>query len=99
MAWCGTVPDQAALAQVKYEFDSVGSYWANKAASHWPCTTDPRLCAVRESFESGRSGERCLLLQPGQGGVWMLLGMQGWQGGVMHTEMILLSFTMFFLAF
>lgn len=70
MAWCGSsVPD---LAQVKYESDSVGGYWANKAASHWPCTTDPRLCEVRESFESGRSGKRCLLLLPGQGGVWML---------------------------
>lgn len=40
MAWCGIIPDQAALAQVKYESDSVGSYWANQAASHWPCTTD-----------------------------------------------------------
>lgn len=57
MAWCGIVPDQAALAQVKYESDSVGSYWANKAASHWPYTTDPRLCEMRESFESGRSGK------------------------------------------
>lgn len=65
MAWHGIIPDQAALAQVKYESDSVGSYWANKAASHWPCTTDPRLCEVRESFESGRSGKRCLLLLPG----------------------------------
>lgn len=98
MAWRGTVPDQAALAQVKYESDSVGSYWANNAASHWPCTTDPRLCEVRESFESGSLGKvpsaaarsrRCL----------MLPGTRGWQGEVMHTEMILLPFTMFFLAF
>lgn len=57
MAWCGIIPDQAALAQVKYESDSVGSYWANQAASHWPCTTDPRLCEVGEYFESGGLGK------------------------------------------
>lgn len=65
MAWRGIIPDQAALAQVKYESDSVGSYWANKAASHCPCTAHPRLCEVGESFESGRSGKRSLLLLPG----------------------------------
>ena len=65
MTWCGIIPYQAALGQVKYVADRAGSYWARKPGCCWPCTTDPRLCEMRESsFESGGSGKRCLLVLP-----------------------------------
>lgn len=97
LVWHCTWPSSSGTGEICS--DSAGSYWANKAASHWPCTADPKLCEVRESFESGRCGKRCLLLLPGWRSVWMLPRMQWWQGGVMHTEMILLPFTMFFPCF
>lgn len=100
MTWCGTISYLAVVAQVKYVVDRVGSYWATKPASHWPCTTDPRLCEMREcSLESGGTGKRRLLVLLGRGGGWMFLRVRWWEGGAACTKMMLLPFAMFFLAF